>query len=764
MKCSKLIIAGAIFLIVVDINAQLYMSLDENEINVSGTQKSSSYLFPWIGGLNSCQFNEIDLNFDGIMDLFVFDRYGDRIITFINEGIADSICYQYAPEYADMFPDLHDWVIFADYNLDGKQDIFTYSKGFAGILVYKNTSVADVLNFELMVYPFLTSWQGGGYTNILVTYADWPAITDLDGDGDLDILTFWGLGSFVEMHKNLSMEKHGVPDSLDYEETQVCWGYFAENDESNVIYLDTCVGKRWQIANFDRKMPHTGSTFLVNDLDGDGVKDLLLGDVDYPTVVKLMNGGTSEDAFMISQTFDFPAGSKKVDLYSMPVMAYLDVNNNGVKDLIVSPFDPGIYTSENFNSVWMYENAGTNDNPDFFFKTDRFLQNETIDVGSAAYPVLQDLTADGLEDLVIGNFGFYDSSWMDEWLILHSSYTSRITVFENVGTYETPAYQLIDYDLANASQLELTGLIPAFGDLDGDGDTDMLLGNENGTLIYFENTAGTTNPAEFEYREDLYQGINVGAYSAPQLIDLDRDGLPDLVIGEKKGNLNYYRNAGDVYNPVFTYVTDSLGKVNVTDYNISYDGFSVPYFFERNDKYELIVGSEQGKIFYFKDIEGNLGGKFIESDSLFALVDTVPMRIDEGLRSAAIISDIDHNGRLDMIAGNYAGGLRYYNGIDPNVSPGVKPSIDEDVVCDIFPNPVKDVLHIQIKKYPDHSFVYIRVIDIKGKPVQEFSSSKTGTLFLNVAELVSGIYFAEIMLVKSQGKEVGLFSRKFVKE
>ncbi|GAJ22079.1 unnamed protein product, partial [marine sediment metagenome] len=62
--------------------------------------------------------------------------------------------------------------------------------------------------------------------------------------------------------------------------------------------------------------------------------------------------------------------------------------------------------------------------------------------------------------------------------------------------------------------------------------------------------------------------------------------------------------------------TDSLGKVNVTDYNISYSGYSVPCFFRDNqNKIKLLVGSEQGKIFYFKDIEDNLSGAFTESDS-----------------------------------------------------------------------------------------------------------------------------------------------------
>ena len=49
----------------------------------------------WVGGLNSCQFSDIDLNNDGISDLFVFDKTGNKSLTFINNGISDSVDYIY---------------------------------------------------------------------------------------------------------------------------------------------------------------------------------------------------------------------------------------------------------------------------------------------------------------------------------------------------------------------------------------------------------------------------------------------------------------------------------------------------------------------------------------------------------------------------------------------------------------------------------------------------------------------------------------------
>ena len=53
-------------------------------------------------------------------DLFVFDRTGNKITTFLNNG--DS--YSYAPEYDQLFPQsLSSWVLLRDYNNDNKKDI-----------------------------------------------------------------------------------------------------------------------------------------------------------------------------------------------------------------------------------------------------------------------------------------------------------------------------------------------------------------------------------------------------------------------------------------------------------------------------------------------------------------------------------------------------------------------------------------------------------------------------------------------------------------
>jgi len=168
----------------------------------------------WAGGLNSVRFSEIDLNLDGLPDLLGFEKHGNRLLPFLRTPNG----FQYAPQYARCFPDLHDWVILHDYNHDGKTDIFTY--GLASVRVFKNISV-DTLQFQLEADP-LTAFYYNGYTNIYASPDDYLVVDDIDQDGHLDILNFWVLGKYVHHLRNYADEE----DPFDFRLDNAGWGQF----------------------------------------------------------------------------------------------------------------------------------------------------------------------------------------------------------------------------------------------------------------------------------------------------------------------------------------------------------------------------------------------------------------------------------------------------------------------------------------------------------------------------------------------------------
>lgn len=693
----------------------------------------------WAGGFNSVQFSEVDLNLDGIMDLFVFDRTGNKRSTFINLGTPNQVAYKHAPEYLSKFPKMHDWALLRDYNCDGKMDIFTYSSG--GMAAYKNTSTAT-LSFDIdtnLVYSDFNPDTGPSFINLYISSTDIPAIDDIDGDGDLDVLTFSITGSYVEYHKNLSMEKHGTCDSLDFQLRNKCWGFFRENLTSNSVMLyDTCSYNVGNPEKYSGGAKHAGSTLFTLDVDSNNSKDLVLSDVSYNNFTLLINQDATPNlsaSSVISQDSIFPANTNTtlaVDIDVFPAGFYLDVNNDSVKDLIASP---NCYNGcTNKDNVWYYENNGADNKPDFSYIQNNFIQETMIEVGEGAHPVFFDYNADGLQDLIIGNYGVYDPS------VGSLLYKSSLWLYENVGTTNTPSFQLVNTDYLNISSMNLDltnsrpvlGLAPTFGDLDGDGDLDMLLGDYNGYIHHFNNTAGSGNPATFTLAAPEYLGIDVGNDATPLIYDINKDNLLDLIIGKQNGTFSYYKNTGTINTPNFSFVTDSLGKKSTRRY-YDYRGSSNPIIIDSNGTTLLFSGAQNGYIYKFGNIDGNISGTYS--------MDSSYLDIWEGINSFITPTDIDNDGIIDIMIGNYNGGISFYKG-DTNAS--TNSIVQENILSNvlIYPNPTKNLITVdfgdnQIKN------ATIQVMDLVGKTIhqQKINSPKTIIKLNNYSQ---GIYLVKV--------------------
>jgi hypothetical protein len=724
--------------------------------------------FPWAGGMNSCQYGLVDMNMDGVKDLLIFDKIGDRKMCFINTGASGQSSYIYSPEYENLIPKLHSWVQLIDYNNDGKEDIFTYENG--GIKVYKNIST-NTLKFKIEKNPILSDYNGFN-VNLFCLSEDYPAIADIDNDGDVDILNFWVMGMFVNYHKNLSIEKYGIPDSLDFKLVDESWGCFAESENSNVLILDTCLNSSSKSYYLNKKSyKHSGSTLLAVDMNNNGLKDLIIGDVDYPNLILLNNQGTINKAFITSQDTNFPSNSVKVKLYSFPLAQFIDLDNDGKKDLIVNPFDPNIALAESYKSSWFYKNVGTNNVPQFQFSKSNFMQDQMIDVGSGAYPVLFDIDKDGLLDLFIGNIGYRDTSYLING-ILNSKFVSKIAFYKNTGTFNNPVFKHITNDFANISSLGLIAAIPAFGDIDNDGKDEMILGNENGKLLLFKNNGTVSNP-DYSLISSNFQNIDVGEYSTPQLFDLDNDGKLDLIIGEKqnfwkdasnnivatKGNINFYKNTGTVNNPVFTFITDSLGGVDVTDYNLSNFGYSTAQFFRTlSGNTVLFAGNNNGEFYYYKNIDNNLNGLFTLSDTLKYMSASTPYKINVGLRGALAVADINNDGYIDIIAGNASGGVEFYKGSPLNTGT-FDLNYDSDFLI-IYPNPAKDF--INIKSVEKFAINKVSISNYLGTDVLSKEFNNSDFISLSISNLHCGVYIVRTYLYNKSTKKESIITKKLI--
>lgn len=285
---------------------------------------------------------------------------------------------------------------------------------------------------------------------------------------------------------------------------------------------------------------------------------------------------------------------------------------------------------------------------------------KVIDTGEAwghSSPCIEDIDYDGLDDLILGDFG------------------GKFQIYKNVGQKNAPAYKDIGKIQADGKDASVNiyccvGGQPRFVDLNGDGIRDFISSSyDPGHCYYFQGLGNSKFAASKELKDKAgipvrtwvelkkdYQSF--GSFFAP--VDWDSDGDFDILIGSFDGHLKLRINEGDAKNPVFA--SENI-TVNAGNQPLKVKAHCCPLVadWDNDGRWDILSGSDDGSVTWFR----NTGS---ESTPLFAQGEILVPKHDgsgyhylrwsdkdiiPGIRSQIEVTDFNDDGKLDLIVGDF---------------------------------------------------------------------------------------------------------------
>ncbi|HAW49346.1 TPA: hypothetical protein DCX16_00105, partial [bacterium] len=321
--------------------------------------------------------------------------------------------------------------------------------------------------------------------------------------------------------------------------------------------------------------------------------------------------------------------------------------------------DTGIYdTPGEVVNISLYGNyALISDRKEGVFVADisgYFLENKDIDVGASSAPFFSDFDEDGARDLLVGDsFG-------------------RILFFKNLGCDDNPYFNRVGENIiVDSITLDVgENAVPYFIDWDGDGIKDFIVGDNLGYIWFFKGNPEIATKT-FQAGKKVKAGnrdIDVGFRAVPFVCDFDGNGGYDLIVGEAGGTIDIFLNTKNTFAEPPNFNISYKMPGDQSDINEGENPSIFVCDFDGNKKYDLIIGSQKGEIYFYRNI-GDATPILNGGIALWMATETTTYTLDVGHDATPFIYDLDGDGKKDIISGNREGYVLFYRNIGSDDAP-----------------------------------------------------------------------------------------------